>query len=456
MYTLYWGENLSLKFRDLKLSALISLKNKLESAHLTGQGICSENYLIEDINFIDLLDYVETHPLCYFRHKNLSTEYLALGSVLKISANDLDQILEESKQNESLHIFGSWRFDPERELGEEWSFLGDSFFFLPRVLFKREKQQFKLVINYTTEELKSNESRMKVLLEVESLLTFKRRHETPNFFDLKDTEQYFSPSKEVWQEMIDTCVNAFKASTFEKVVMCRKNILSLRESGKGRTILQKLLSDGPDSYIFYLEPSETHAFISLSPEKLFELRGQEISTDAIAGTRSRGITPKEDLHLQNELLNSSKDLLEQRIVTDVIQEKLDKICQEIQVIERESILKLKYVQHIVTSFKGILRPNVSLTQIIKELHPTPAVGGRPWKKAHEFIQNLEPFDRGMYAAPMGVIGPKSSELIVGIRSALIEHKNIHIFGGAGIVPGSLAHEEWTETQNKMKNFLLSL
>ena len=61
----------------------------------------------------------------------------------------------------------------------------------------------------------------------------------------------------------------------------------------------------------------------------------------------------------------------------------------------------------------------------KALHPTPAMGGEPRAAALALLQQYEPYERGLYAAPIGwVCGntPLFREagdglLIVGIRSA---------------------------------------
>ena len=84
------------------------------------------------------------------------------------------------------------------------------------------------------------------------------------------------------------------------------------------------------------------------------------------------------------------------------------------------------------------------------------MGGTPKEKAVQFIRENETFSRGLYAAPCGVITEKYSELLVGIRSALIGSDTVSIFAGAGIVEASSSEKEWKETQNKMKNFLSPL
>jgi isochorismate synthase EntC len=52
-----------------------------------------------------------------------------------------------------------------------------------------------------------------------------------------------------------------------------------------------------------------------------------------------------------------------------------------------------------------------------------------------------------------VISKNFSEIVVGIRSALIEGSMITVYGGAGIVAGSIAEEEWIETGTKMRPFI---
>ena len=86
------------------------------------------------------------------------------------------------------------------------------------------------------------------------------------------------------------------------------------------------------------------------------------------------------------------------------------------------------------------------------LHPTPAVGGYPRGEALGEIRQLEPFDRGWYAGPVGWIGAEASEFAVGLRSGLVRGRTLALFSGAGIVAGSVPDEEWTEIEQKIGDF----
>ena len=85
-------------------------------------------------------------------------------------------------------------------------------------------------------------------------------------------------------------------------------------------------------------------------------------------------------------------------------------------------------------------------------NPTPAVGGFPRPQALKLIQELEPFERGWYAAPVGWVGYDDAEFAVAIRSGLVDRDRLLLFAGAGIVSGSQAEEEWAEVENKIRHF----
>ena len=89
---------------------------------------------------------------------------------------------------------------------------------------------------------------------------------------------------------------------------------------------------------------------------------------------------------------------------------------------------------------------------LSKLHPTPAVGGFPKYQALELIQQIEPFERGWYAAPVGWVGYDQAEFAVAIRSGLIDRNQLLLFAGAGIVRGSQSEEEWAEIETKICHF----
>lgn len=55
------------------------------------------------------------------------------------------------------------------------------------------------------------------------------------------------------------------------------------------------------AYIFLLQLSADDSFMGCTPEKLFKLEGDQLSTEALAGTRPRGDTAEADQRLAHEV-----------------------------------------------------------------------------------------------------------------------------------------------------------
>ena len=178
---------------------------------------------------------------------------------------------------------------------------------------------------------------------------------------------------------------------------------------------------------------------------------RQLLTEAIAGSAPRGDSAGEDARHARALLESAKDLHEHACVRDSILRRLA-CCGLVGRAEPEPrLLQLANVQHLRTAIEAEISPEVHLLDVVAELHPTPAVGGTPRESAVPKIGDLESFDRGLYAGVIGWFNHlNEGEMIVGLRSALIEGKVARLFAGAGIVRGSQAERELGETAIKLR------
>ena len=140
------------------------------------------------------------------------------------------------------------------------------------------------------------------------------------------------------------------------------------------------------------------------------------------------------------------------MVKEFLLSTLSPLCKELHMGEDE-VIASDILSHRYCKFKGELNSDFSDADLLKKLHPTPALGGTPRMQALDFIRRHEPFERGWYGAPIGWLSKEEADFAVGIRSALIEKEEMHLFAGAGIVEGSLAEKEWEETENKMAAYL---
>ena len=123
--------------------------------------------------------------------------------------------------------------------------------------------------------------------------------------------------------------------------------------------------------------------------------------------------------------------------------------------EQPFLLKLPNLFHLATDVEGELADGESSLDLIGALHPTAAVAGTPTPDAIAAIRELEPFDRGRYAGPVGwVDAAGNGEWAIALRCAQFETGPdaiaVTAYAGAGIVAGSDPESELLETRVKFR------
>ena len=120
-------------------------------------------------------------------------------------------------------------------------------------------------------------------------------------------------------------------------------------------------------------------------------------------------------------------------------------------------MKIRDIQHLYTPVEGHLKNGATILQLVKTLHPTPALGGVPRMKAMEVIRKYEPMNRGLYAAPIGWLDANGNgEFAVAIRSALLHQDKAYLYAGGGIVADSQPQSEYEETLVKFRPMIRAL
>ncbi len=408
------------------------------------------------VDIIKLITSYDIPELLYFKDKNSLYQFGGLGNTLVIKAdtpeNAFPRIEEILSLNKNLRLFGGFGFSNYSQISDEWKGFNNCRFTLPLVEIHKRKERYFVILNYYSNQMRDIPEVRKELREklaaIDSGIT-----DRSHIHSYDPESEILIPGKEKWTAMINSALEKINSGDIEKIVLSRKKIVKNRLKWNLYAILNKLNMLAEESFLFFYKIDDTLAFMGRSPERLFKLKKNELTVESIAGTRPRGKTEEEDRKWEEELLNSPKELEEQRIVSRFIRERMDRFCKNVEVRENEVILKLQNLQHIKTLFAGEAVDNINLLDLISSFHPTPAVGGHPKEAIQRLIPRLEPFQRGWYAAPIGWVRKGEGNFAVGIRSALINGRDLHIFAGAGIVKQSNPHDEWKETDNKMDNFL---
>jgi len=264
------------------------------------------------------------------------------------------------------------------------------------------------------------------------------------------------PSSGGWDATVNGTLELVAAGTLDKVVLARKSTFGFAAELDPLACLQALLPEAERCYRFCFAPAPGRAFLGAPPERLYRREGRRVLCDAIAGTRTRGDGASLDRQLERDLMGSEKERREQDYVVRGIWESLAPLCGSLNAAVDPSVVKLRQCQHLMSSFEGELRDGIGDAELLKALHPTPAVGGYPTDRALREITDREPFDRGWYAGPVGWVGHDRAEFAVAIRSGLVDGSTLSLFAGAGIVSGSVPGEEWDELDYKISHFTHAL
>ncbi len=372
--------------------------------------------------------------------------FLTLALDALIVAREAEQL--KTSRDSTLQWFGGEPFASDGP--EEWGELKRGIWFLPAITWKLTADQSILIVQTLSREANAESrliERMTSVLET-AFTAPKPEVKVPSYSSRKNTPEFAA-----WDKGIQLAKDGFREARFSKVVLSRSSLLKLNISNTWLFWLEKLLSYQEESYIFALRSPDGHCFLGRSPERLLAWRDGVFQVDAIAGTRRRGKTSESDEGEWRQLKDSNKDLVEHRYVTHYVSKLLRNLRLQFETVDDEKLLQLTHVQHIRTKFQGRLTAQVDAIDLLKALHPTPAVGGLPTAEAIDFILSTEESPRGLYAGYVGWCGGESGECAIGIRSALVFEDTIRVFAGAGIVADSESEWEWEETELKMQNFL---
>jgi menaquinone-specific isochorismate synthase len=248
-----------------------------------------------------------------------------------------------------------------------------------------------------------------------------------------------------------------KEGAFEKIVLTRAFDWRKTENFNVFGTLHRLRRANPNCNIFLINEAAA-SLVGASPETLVALSDSNLKTEAVAGTTRRGESASEDASLAKALLASDKDQREHSAVTASILRRLKMVGVVGASAHPSELLRLGNVMHIRTPVIGKLSADRTFLEVAGELHPTPAVGGKPRDLALPFLPGFEPHTRGLYTGAVGWLQAdgKKGNLYVALRCARILDNTARVYAGAGIVAGSDPTLQSVETEMKLKTILDSL
>lgn len=242
-------------------------------------------------------------------------------------------------------------------------------------------------------------------------------------------------------------------ATLRKVVLARALTVEADVPISPAAVLARLRDTYPGCMLF--RTAGEHVLVGASPELLVARIGDIVRSHPLAGTAPRSGDPSADARLAGELIASTKDREEHRVTIDMVHDTLLPYCSFLDEEAEPSVVAMANVQHLGTVVEGrLLRPPAHVIELVRALHPTPAVGGVPRDAALATIAELEQLDRGAYAGPVGWVDARGNgEWAVGIRCAELDGCRARLYAGVGVLPDSEPEAELAETRAKLQAVL---
>lgn len=441
------------------------------------EKLCSSdgaNFAVFSLPFecSDLLPYLGTldpnrELLFYFETPRQNQTIAAGGSLAKITAEGPDRFtaIEQQIQNyrtEILHFnqtsgygysfLGGFSFFDQIEAAE-WQGFQPASFTLPKRMLVKDADHTTVSISVRLQPNRTPEKIHRQLLNELKLTPVSNSRNIPAR-ETSYTQNPVIPYSE-WRHTITDVKHNIADGKLSKIVLARQlSVLSNNEFNYS-AILNRLRNKFPNCRTYLIRPNGASAFIGSTPEKMLSFRDTRYQTEALAGSMPRGSNAEDDKYYENKLYDSQKNRIEHELVVNHIKSIIEDEVENSYSPAEPVVAKLANVQHLRTPIH--FNSGSSPLQILKKLHPTPALGGYPQKEAMDYLEQNGLIKRGWFGAPIGWIsGEGKGEFSVAIRGGLVNEKRAELFAGCGIVADSDAKNEWNESNLKFRPMLSAL
>jgi len=209
-------------------------------------------------------------------------------------------------------------------------------------------------------------------------------------------------------------------------------------------LLRHLCRRGVPRFAAWVKAQLVGEVVSASPELLFELDGRRLRAEPMKGTAPAG---------QRAWLEASaKDVAELAMITDLLRDDLNRLCEprSVEVPCPRRYLELPYAVQAVSDVVGTLRDGAGVREALAQLHPGGSVTGAPRPAALAVIAELERSPRGAYCGTLVHARGDTARAALLIRTAERSGAQTWRYGvGGGITWDSDPHAELDEVRVKL-------
>lgn len=244
-----------------------------------------------------------------------------------------------------------------------------------------------------------------------------------------------SPFASVFEEI----TTSIRWGIFEKTVPVVVERGSVRGGSPEVLMSRALAANGP--LVPYGFGSAEGGFAGMSPEQLLTLDGRHLRTMALAGTARSD---------EREVLAvDEKEIREHEFVAQALVSKLGDLGK----LERgaRTVMDLGPIVHFHTPIEVDLAKEEPVDELIRRLHPTPALG--PLPRTEETMARLLVWRERLgapaeFGAPFGAVVDGAFRALVAIRGVWWQGGEVRLPAGCGVIEASRLVNEWRELRLK--------
>jgi len=227
--------------------------------------------------------------------------------------------------------------------------------------------------------------------------------------------------------------------------------------GEPWTAYQALRRACPTPFAGFIRLGEQTAILSLSPERFLRVRGRQVETRPIKGTKPRGQTPEQDAALAAQLLASSKDRAENLMIVDLLRNDLSRTCHRVLVPKLFALERYPNVHHLVSQITAALAEGKDALDLLEGSFPGGSITGAPKRRAMQIIDQLEATPRDIYCGSLLYLDVRGElDSSIAIRTLLQQGGQLYCAGGGGITAGSEGEAEYQESIAKVRILIETL
>jgi para-aminobenzoate synthetase component 1 len=382
--------------------------------------------------------FLDNHQ--YRLHPHSVECIMAAGSVDSVKANagtallQLQRFISENRK----WLFGHLGYDLKNEIEDVCSKhpdgveFPDLFFFEPEVVIRFDKREIIIETEKEVEE--------KIFHEICSAENSNQIVSRPVQIQNRiKKEEYLSTVQKLREHIL-------RGDCYE-INFCQE-FFAEKTTIDPFAVYKKLsaISPNPFSALYKID---SKYLLCASPERFLKKQLNKILSQPIKGTSKRINNKEQDDESKKQLVNSFKDRSENVMIVDLVRNDLSKVCVEgsVKVNELFGIYSFPQVHQMVSTVTGILKNDVSFSEIIKATFPMGSMTGAPKKKVLQLIEQYERTKRGIFSGAVGYVNPDGDfDFNVVIRSIMYNQTNNYLSfqTGSAITFYSDAEQEWEE------------